>query len=518
MQLLRIYYKKLFICISFVMLILVVVRVWDTNVDPTAPQQQLRTGQRYPEKKSTSAHENNINIDAPMLTSFRRRSSKHGGDAMQSSVFVDLFLDLAKEETCPLCFGNYLCEDISAGFLTLDSDTPVVYEGEMLYEAHLGDLHKLSVKVPSSERFSLLDEMVCLNASLDVGCNSGLASMRSYLAKQHLTTRSLYHLLRVVGVSRTQYPLLMCPNKKLLTVIERSFDENNDHSLTSDEKIALYTTLAVAPDIVVLKILTKANLNVGFPRLAGVCGRIGVLEGELTPLVSLLDEPFSVRASLAAQILTMVDDFMEDDPEWYLFYAAWSLDKLAVNKEGEVVLTDLSNMAIVDKSLFRDDYDEGTGGRGEEICNQECFQKFTAEVYREDNSLDEVCARVEDVGHLMYAAVCAMILSDMKQHKYIDYFSSSPNQHQQPRLTNGLLHNIPASDRSTVEELLAECVDEAAPGGRLQAAQELREFLSDFLDENEDEDDNEDQGDGGEDVDYDEDDYDYEDDTGKRKG
>lgn len=499
------------------MLILVVVRVWDRDGDPVAPHQPLRAGQKSQEK-TASPHENNINIDAPNLSSFRQRSNRHRSEKIQSSVFIDLFLDLAKEETCPLCFGNYLCEDISAGFLTLDSDTPFVKDGEMVYEAHLGDLHKLSVKVPSVERFSLLDEMVCLNASLEIGCNSGSASIRSYLARQPLSSRSLYHLLHTLGIPRTQYPLLMCPSKKLLTVIERSFDENNDRSLTSEERIALYTTLAVAPDIVVLKILTKANLNVGFPRLAGVCGRIAVLEGELTPLTSLLDEPFSVRASLAAQILTMVDDFMEDDPEWYLFYAAWTIEKLAVNKEGEVVLTDLSNMAIVDKSLFRDEYDEGSEVRNEEMCNQECFQKFTAEVYREDNSLDEVCARVEDVGHLMYAAVCAMILSDMKQHKYVDYFSGSTNQHQLPRLTNGLLHSIPASDRSTVEELLAECVDEAAPGGRLQAAQELREFLSDFLDENEDDDLTGEQGeDDGEDEDYGDDDYDYEDDTVKRK-
>lgn len=43
----------------------------------------------------------------------------------------------------------------------------------------------------------------------------------------------------------------------------------------------------------------------------------------------------------------------EDDPEWYLFYGSWSLDKMAINKDGEVVLTDLAGMAIVDKNLFR---------------------------------------------------------------------------------------------------------------------------------------------------------------------
>lgn len=59
-----------------------------------------------------------------------------------------------------------------------------------------------------------------------------------------------------------------------------------------------------------LQLLSKANLNVGLPRLVGVCGRAGVTEGELTPITTLLDEPFNVRASLAAQLLTLVDDFM----------------------------------------------------------------------------------------------------------------------------------------------------------------------------------------------------------------
>lgn len=311
--------------------------------------------------------------------------------------------------------------------------------------------------------------------------------------------------------------LLMCPSKKLLGIMEQSFDDNDDRFLSHPERIMLYTTLAIAPDIVILKILTKANLNVGFPRLVGVCGRAEVLEGELTPLASMLDESFNVRASLAAQILTMVDDFMEDDPEWYLFYGSWSLDKMAINKEGEVVLTDLAGMAIVDKNLFRDEYEDGTESRTQEVCNKECFQKFTSEVYREGHDTDEICSRVEDVGHLMYAAVCAMILSDMKQHKYVDYFTSSASQQHQPRTTKGLLHNIPASDRATVEELVAECVDETAPGGRLQAAQELRDFLSDFLLDEEDDDKDED-GEELDGKDEDEDDYDDDYDYGEEEG
>ncbi|CAL4125007.1 unnamed protein product, partial [Meganyctiphanes norvegica] len=342
------------------------------------------------------------------------------------------------EEHCPLCFGSDLCEDISAGFLTLSSDAPRTEDGAKLFDAQLADLHKLTVKVPSSDRFVHLDTLVCKNASMAASCSPGLAAAQTFLAKTDtLTTRGMYRLLRALDITRSHYPLLMCPSKKLLGVIERTFDDNDDHIMSVDEKLAMYTTLTAAPEFVILKLLTKANLNVGFPRLVGVCGRIGVIEGELTPLASLLEEPFNVRASLAAQILTMVDDFMEDDPEWYLFYGSWTLEKLAVNKEGEVVLTDLAEMAIVDKAYFRDDYEDGTESRQQLVCNNECFQRFTQEIYREDNSMDESCARVEEVGHLMYASVCAMILSDMKQHKYVDLFNSPSGAKQHPRTTQG---------------------------------------------------------------------------------
>lgn len=56
----------------------------------------------------------------------------------------------------------------------------------------------------------------------------------------------------------------MCPSTKLLTVIERSFDDNDDHSLSQDERITLYTTLAIAPDIVVLKVCNSKYIQPTF--------------------------------------------------------------------------------------------------------------------------------------------------------------------------------------------------------------------------------------------------------------
>lgn len=48
--------------------------------------------------------------------------------------------------------------------------------------------------------------------------------------------------------------LLMCPSKKLLGIIEQSFDDNDDRFLSQSERTRLYTTLAIAPDIVILKV------------------------------------------------------------------------------------------------------------------------------------------------------------------------------------------------------------------------------------------------------------------------
>lgn len=100
-----------------------------------------------------------------------------------------------------------------------------------------------------------------------------------------------------------------------------------------------------------------------------------------------------------------------------------------------------------------DDYEDTRETQNHEVCNKECFQKFTSEIYREGHDTDEMCSRVEDVGHLMYAAVCAMILSDMKQHKYVDYFSSTSGNHQQPRMTRGI-ESDDSNESTDIKEII----------------------------------------------------------------
>ena len=92
MQLLRIHYQKLFVCLSFVMLVLVFVRVWDANDGSRGPRQTLPASLKSPEKSAASARENSINIDSPVLPPIRPR----GHDSIKTNVFADLFQDITK--------------------------------------------------------------------------------------------------------------------------------------------------------------------------------------------------------------------------------------------------------------------------------------------------------------------------------------------------------------------------------------------------------------------------------------
>lgn len=93
MQLLRIHYQKLFVCLSFVMLVFVVVRVWDSDSDPIAQRQNGSGSLRTSEKRQSSGHENSINIDSPALSLHPLRTGNKEGNL---NVFADLFQELAK--------------------------------------------------------------------------------------------------------------------------------------------------------------------------------------------------------------------------------------------------------------------------------------------------------------------------------------------------------------------------------------------------------------------------------------
>ena len=71
---------------------LVFVRVWDAGDGPKGMRQTLPASLKSPEKIVSSARENSINIDSPVLTAIRH--IEH--DGVKTNVFADLFQDLTK--------------------------------------------------------------------------------------------------------------------------------------------------------------------------------------------------------------------------------------------------------------------------------------------------------------------------------------------------------------------------------------------------------------------------------------
>lgn len=92
MQLLRIHYQKLFLCVSFVMVVLVFVKVWEAGDEPRGLRQTLQGSVKDQGKREAGAKENSINIDSPVLSSIRHA----GHESSKTNVFADLFQDLTK--------------------------------------------------------------------------------------------------------------------------------------------------------------------------------------------------------------------------------------------------------------------------------------------------------------------------------------------------------------------------------------------------------------------------------------
>lgn len=100
MQLLRIHYQKLFVCVMFLMVVLVVMRVWDDDEDLThhhshhtsaASSSSRLQGERLVVMKGDgSVRENSINIDTPVLKPGKIRQE------LGTKILTDLFQEIVK--------------------------------------------------------------------------------------------------------------------------------------------------------------------------------------------------------------------------------------------------------------------------------------------------------------------------------------------------------------------------------------------------------------------------------------
>ncbi|XP_076332813.1 divergent protein kinase domain 2B-like isoform X2 [Tachypleus tridentatus] len=381
--------------------------------------------------------------------------------------------------TCPACFGRDLCTDLESGALELYKNSKTESHNLSWREAVLNKNDKVIVSSAADSSWNRFDQFICNNASKGFPCDVSTGIRASYLASNQLMTADgLRNLHKVLDKSKSEVVLPICATNKLVDELKAAFDGDGDGQLNEEEQAELMTGLLLHPSYVLLKFQDTVNTNFPLPNYQGTCGRLAVWEGGVTPLKDHLQESFEERAGLASQILQLVDDFQNEDPNWYFLYTEFSYNSLSVTKEGEILLTDLQDVTIIDKTLFPPK--DLVSGTNERLCNEICFQKFTSDILTSPNVTD-VCSQLRHYGQLMYAIVCKEILSDLEEHKMEGLLNYEKNKDQQKSRYSGLLHSPPEKDKENIEEVLRECVQETSAGGRNQAVEDLQDILENYL-------------------------------------
>jgi len=143
------------------------------------------------------------------------------------------------------------------------------------------------------------------------------ASMFLYTA--NLDLESIRNLFKYHLVSRRRIPITTCPSWKLIQGMIQAFDDNDDQTLTADEKVVLLSTLATNPEVAIYKFILNQKVQIPVLPYFGACGRLTFVQGPYKPLMDFIKEPLALRVHLASQILQMIDGFMQDDTQWLLF-------------------------------------------------------------------------------------------------------------------------------------------------------------------------------------------------------
>lgn len=437
----------------------------------TSRNRQLVDGIASTQNKMKHGHKNDFLSNVPVL--------KEGTVPSEQ---------LLQTKKCPICFGTDLCKHIENGVLELDQSKMIITPGKPRKISYNGALHTSNAVVAKTlvpSEFTLLEQHICLTANENPNCDVSKASEKLLKdANNLLQVEAIQHLHKNMKKTRSDIPVAICTNKRLLFLLKKAFHEEKGGEISQKEQLMLYSTLASSPELVILKFLTDFFPSLPFTQYYGSCGRMFFVEGAIAPLKDFLTEPFHVRASLGAQILQMIEDFTADeDSEWFVMFTDFSFDNLGVNKDGEVVIIDVEDMVLVDKMFLKlesEISDKFVNNNSQEPCNEHCLRLFTQQVLHSASS-SKSCAIIPRYSHLMYAVICQKILSYLEEHRVEEFYITDPYKKSRPSPYPGLLHNAPSKDKGALEELLQECVQETAPGGRLQAAEELKDYLSEFF-------------------------------------
>lgn len=130
-------------------------------------------------------------------------------------------------------------------------------------------------------------------------CDISVAAKSStFLYSSNMDLDTIRGLYKYHLVSRRRIPITICPSWKFVQALIQSFDDNNDQTLTADEKITLLTTLATNPEIAAYKVILHQKIQIPVLPYFGACGRLTFLQGPYKPLTAYIKDNLALRVNL----------------------------------------------------------------------------------------------------------------------------------------------------------------------------------------------------------------------------
>jgi len=347
--------------------------------------------------------------------------------------------------TCPLCFGKDACQelmsDVTKGALQVSREPQnIIDAGQTIHGIYRNGKVRfwMKPKPPSPSLLQGFENYICVKAGKDkTNCDiSEVAKKSEFLFGDPLDLNSIRGIYKYHLISRRRIPATICPSWKFVQGLIQAFDDNDDQTLTADEKTTLITTLASNPEIALYKFILNQKVQIPILPYFGACGRLTFVQGPYKPLSSFISEPLALRAHLSAQVLQLIDGFIQDDVNWLLFTRDLSYDNFIVTDANQVFLKDLSHVMLIDKDAM-----QGEDNNNDDWTD-ESFDEFYDKLVdvKHDDGYQEQCSRIFDYAGHMFSLVCSFVLSDLE--KDLENRRGNPLAKSYP----GLLHHLDEKD------------------------------------------------------------------------
>ena len=375
--------------------------------------------------------------------------------------------DFLEQLKCPACFGENLCPEIYTGAFKPTRWTQYriskLLNSRNVYYGILSKEHQVVAKKLAHDwELQDLETKICqLAKKPPYYCNAAhyVRFLSTSYGRDHkpdkngplAKTISITFAEDVQAVSQIGNDYLGCvKSQDLMDFL--TLKPQYHRSSFSPENIV--SALLVNPEPLVLSTFPSED-GWPFPKLFGACGRVVFVEDGGKPLSDYLNEPFTLRARLALQVLDIAQTLILKHPDLAIHLTDWSQSNFAVDEDLKVRLIDLENIVVVNKTLVKE-----IGAPGWNVPHSSASN--------DGYSLQDLCSHMVSDNNI-YGA-CQWIL-----YPHADI----PNRAG----TRGLLYDIPQKIRSKhilLEKLLRECSKPSSPhpGARLEAVTQLREILS----------------------------------------